>query len=488
MKVNMKNGAFLPDSMVQRMRPVARGAQGPEGPQGPKGDTGEQGPQGPKGDTGPQGERGEAFTYGDFTAEQLAALKGPKGDTGAQGEQGPKGDPGPKGDTGAQGPTGETGAKGETGAQGEPGPKGDPGEKGDKGDKGDTGSTGPAGQTGPQGPKGDQGDKGDPGTSFTVKGIYATLAALQAAHPTGNAGDAYAVGTAESNVIYIWDVEKNGWNSLGSLQGTPGADGTGITGASIDENYNLILTLSSGQTVNAGYCRGSQGAQGPQGEPGAKGETGAQGDPGPKGDPGEKGDKGETGPQGEPGPQGDPGAAATINGANALTLTQGDGVEISQEGSTVTIGRTKDVFWVAYNTSVSLTSDDIAEIEAAYSAGKTIMCKDNRSYPDHIYTLMYRAQVAAAKYDYTFLGGHSGGVWMPSLKYNSSTGAWSWSIERTYADVYAAINRDVGVKEIDTNYTTLMARGEKLLDGATFDAVTDWSTQLVNGAIAWRYE
>ena len=81
MKVNMKNGAFLPDSMVQRMRPVARGAQGPEGPQGPKGDTGEQGPMGPRGETGPQGEKGDAFTYGDFTAEQLAALKGPKGDT-----------------------------------------------------------------------------------------------------------------------------------------------------------------------------------------------------------------------------------------------------------------------------------------------------------------------------------------------------------------------------------------------------------------------
>lgn len=43
MKVNMRNGAFLPDSMVQRMRPVARGAQGPEGP---KGETGEQGPKG----------------------------------------------------------------------------------------------------------------------------------------------------------------------------------------------------------------------------------------------------------------------------------------------------------------------------------------------------------------------------------------------------------------------------------------------------------
>lgn len=148
----------------------------------------------------------------------------------------------------------------------------------------------------------------------------------------------------------------------------------------------------------------------------------------------------------------------------------------------------KDVFWVTYNPQTALTSDDIAEIEAAYSAGKTIMCKDSSIYPDHIYTLMYRAQIGAAKYNYTFLGGHSGGVWMPSLKYGSTTGTWSWSIERTYTDVYAAINRDVDVNEADTNYTTLMARGEKLLDATTFDGVTDWSTQLVNGAIAWRYE
>ena len=62
------------------------GAQGPQGIQGPKGDTGAQGDKGDKGDTGAQGDKGDkgdtgaAFTYSDFTAEQLAALKGDKGD------------------------------------------------------------------------------------------------------------------------------------------------------------------------------------------------------------------------------------------------------------------------------------------------------------------------------------------------------------------------------------------------------------------------
>ena len=115
-----------------------RGPQGATGPQGPKGDKGEQGtgvtikgrydslsaliaahPKGNEGDAymvgvnlyawsgtewidcgniqGPKGDKGDAFTYNDFTQEQLAALKGPKGDTGAQGLKGDKGD---KGDNG----------------------------------------------------------------------------------------------------------------------------------------------------------------------------------------------------------------------------------------------------------------------------------------------------------------------------------------------------------------------------------------------------
>lgn len=63
-----------------------QGVQGPQGARGPAGADGAAGPQGlkgDKGDTGPQGPKGDAFTYSDFTAEQLAALKGEKGDTGA---------------------------------------------------------------------------------------------------------------------------------------------------------------------------------------------------------------------------------------------------------------------------------------------------------------------------------------------------------------------------------------------------------------------
>ena len=139
-----------------------QGSIGETGPQGPKGDTGATGAQGPKGDQGeqgvqgPAGPKGDAFTYDDFTAEQLASLKGPKGDTGDVGPQGPQGETGPagpqgiqgeKGDVGPQGPQGPQGEKGETGAQGPQGEQGIQGPEGPKGDTGSPGATGAAGKS-----------------------------------------------------------------------------------------------------------------------------------------------------------------------------------------------------------------------------------------------------------------------------------------------------------------------------------------------------
>ena len=92
---------------------------------------------------------------------------------------------------------------------------------------------------------GPQGPVGAPGDSYTVKGIYATLADLQAAHPTGNPGDAWFVGTADSNVVYQWDVDKKTWVNAGPLKGPKGDTG----------------------------AQGPQGIQGPQGEPGADGKS-----------------------------------------------------------------------------------------------------------------------------------------------------------------------------------------------------------------------
>ena len=86
--------------------------------------------------------------------------------------------------------------------------------------------------------------------------------------------------------------------------GADGKDGVGITAAAINAEGHLILTLSSGSTLDAGYVGSAAGTQGEKGDKGDKGDTGAQGIQGEKGDTGaqgiqgEKGDKGDTGAQG----------------------------------------------------------------------------------------------------------------------------------------------------------------------------------------------
>ena len=95
-----------------------KGAKGDTGTSGEKGDTGDTGASGEKGDTGdtgpagPKGDTGDAFTYQDFTPQQLAGLKGDTGDTGPQGVKGDTGESGAKGDTGASGQKGDTGDTG----------------------------------------------------------------------------------------------------------------------------------------------------------------------------------------------------------------------------------------------------------------------------------------------------------------------------------------------------------------------------------------
>lgn len=75
---------------------------------GMRGPQGIPGPQGPEGPQGPQGLQGRPFTYGDFTREQLEALRGPQGLQGERGSQGERGLTGPQGLQGIQGPSADT--------------------------------------------------------------------------------------------------------------------------------------------------------------------------------------------------------------------------------------------------------------------------------------------------------------------------------------------------------------------------------------------
>ena len=180
-----------------------------------KGDTGVKGDTGSKGDTGEtgaKGDTGKAFTFDDFTPEQLAGLTGAKGDTGDVGATGPKGDTGSKGDTGKafefsdftpEQLAGLKGEKGDTGATGKTG------SKGDTGAKGDTGDTGSKGDTGDRGPKGDTGVGSDEeaGWKLPVDKIQTTTTL-----PTG-ASAGYRVAICTSSVMAIKEYNGSSWDT-----------------------------------------------------------------------------------------------------------------------------------------------------------------------------------------------------------------------------------------------------------------------------------
>lgn len=71
---------------------------------------------------------------------------------------------------------------------------------------------------------------------------------------------------------------------------------------------------------------------------------------------------------------------------------------------------------------------------------------------------------------------------------SNGTAATPSAVKSAYDRSATLTGRSSSPSTADTNYTTLITRGEKLLDATTYDAVSDWSSQLVNGSIAWRYE
>lgn len=121
---------------------------------------------------------------------------------------------------------------------------------------------------------GQQGEQGEMGTGLIILGSYASLEDLQIAHPTGNRGDCYIVGTSDSNPAYVWDVNDNAWESIGKIRGEKGATGaTGAQGVSIqsinvqsstaDGGANIItITLSNGATSTFTIYNGTQGSAG----------------------------------------------------------------------------------------------------------------------------------------------------------------------------------------------------------------------------------
>ena len=177
-----------------------------------------------------------------------------------------------------RGPPGERGDRGETGERGE---------QGDKGEQGEAGIQGERGERGEHGSDGVDGKNGTDGRNFAVLGLYATLEDLIAAQPSPNAGDAFAVGTAASNTIYIFNAGLGEFEDVGPIAGPPGADGAdgadgedGVDGATFTPFVSAESVISF--TNNKGLpnpepmdIRGLPGPMGNEGPMGLQGSAAA---------------------------------------------------------------------------------------------------------------------------------------------------------------------------------------------------------------------
>lgn len=71
--------------------------------------------------------------------------------------------------------------------------------------------------------------------------------------------------------------------AINEVWSSGGSGGASVTDAAINEDGHLIITLSTGETIDAGYAVGPAGAPGKDGQDGAPGKDGAAGAPGKDG-------------------------------------------------------------------------------------------------------------------------------------------------------------------------------------------------------------
>ena len=85
-------------------------------------------------------------------------------------------------------------------------------------------------------------DGGGVGGSYKIKDAYATLADLQAAHPTGTAGDAYLVGNPAH--VYVWAEDASAWEDGGAFSAIAGPAGNGIKSIAKTATVGLVDTYT----------------------------------------------------------------------------------------------------------------------------------------------------------------------------------------------------------------------------------------------------
>lgn len=88
------------------------------------------------------------------------------------------------------------------------------------------------------------------GTGMVISGVYANLAALQAAFPNGASG---MYQTADTKNVYVWNSTTKQWQSLGAIQGPQGPAGRGIQNITLtgDGSPGTYYTITITYTDNS---------------------------------------------------------------------------------------------------------------------------------------------------------------------------------------------------------------------------------------------
>lgn len=138
-----------------------------------------------------------------------------------------------------------------------------------------------------------------------------------------------------------------------------------VSGAQIDADGHLILSMSDGSTLDAGLARGEKGEKGDKGDKGEQGIQGLPGEKGEKGDKGDRGPRGEKGERGAQGIQGERGAAGYSGGSGASGR---DGVD----GKTPYIGENGHWWIDGKDTGVPATVSPGTRVTSAEDIKKAI--------------------------------------------------------------------------------------------------------------------
>lgn len=147
------------------------------------------------------------------------------------------------------------------------------------------------------------------------------------------------------------------------LTGCTGKPGESVTSANVNGSGHLVLTLSNGSTLDAGYVVGPQGATG------AVGATGATGSAGPTGPAGPAGPTGPTGATGANGTGGTLASVSSLISNISPTLVYIDATKPRRGGigTGVIISSSRGYILTAYHVITEATS-----IEVTLSTGVTI--------------------------------------------------------------------------------------------------------------------